>query len=348
MSRRKKIRRRVFALKDRQRSGVARNLGSEIASPAPTLHTPLRTPSVNPRANVGRLPTLAPPRSNNAPPSTFTTPEYNLATVGPIPIIREIAATPTPASTRRVTTNMPPPSFIPGKAAIPSPVSPSPFVIATPEAAPTSAPAMALGPAKPYMIPPSTPLGPTIRDQPSSASKRVWDWMGSFLTGTPQSSAKKSTPNPVKLYPVLPPVSDGDRDALKHIEPTPPRSPERVVHPKDQVQLQHVPTPDSVRPPPKIKLNHKGSSGGVRDLVKSFEGLQDERRKEEVRKRELAIKGEVAKIKRMGSGGSLRSNVSGYTLSAVGDTTKEGNSTSFNSDCESSRSFDNSASWIRR
>lgn len=172
--------------------------------------------------------------------------------------------------------------------------------------------------------------------------------MGSFLTGTPQSSAKKSTPNPVKLYPVLPPVSDGDRDALKHIEPTPPRSPERVVHPKDQVQLQHVPTPDSVRPPPKIKLNHKGSSGGVRDLVKSFEGLQDERRKEEVRKRELAIKGEVAKIKRMGSGGSLRSNVSGYTLSAVGDTTKEGNSTSFNSDCESSRSFDNSASWIRR
>jgi hypothetical protein len=176
--------------------------------------------------------------------------------------------------------------------------------------------------------------------------------MGSFLTRTPQSSAKKHTPNPVKSYPVLPPVSDGDRDVLKHIEPAPPWSPEKVVHPKDQVQLQHVPTPDSGRPPPKIKLNHKGSSGSVRDLVKSFEGLQDEKRKEGIRKHELAIKGEVAKLKRTGSGGSLRSNMSGYALSSTGDATgeisREGRSASFDSSHESSRSFDNSASWIRR
>jgi hypothetical protein len=175
--------------------------------------------------------------------------------------------------------------------------------------------------------------------------------MGSFLTRTPQSSAKKHTPNPVKLYPVLPPVSDGDRDALKHIELAPPRSPEKVVHPKDQVQLQHVPTPDSVRLPPKVKLNHKGSSGSVRDLVKGFEGLQEEKRKEEIRKRELAIKGEVAKLKRVGSGSSLRSNVSGYASSTAGDTSadasREGRSLSFNSSHESSRSFDNSTSWIR-
>ena len=120
------------------------------------------------------------------------------------------------------------------------------------------------------------------------------------------------------------------------------------MHPKDQVQLQHVPTPDSVRPPPKIKLNHKGSSGSVRDLVKSFEGLQDERWREEARKRKLATKGGVAKLKRMDSGGSLRSNVSGYASSTADDTTKDGRNISFNSNYESSRSFDNSASWIRR
>jgi hypothetical protein len=96
-------------------------------------------------------------------------------------------------------------------------------------------------------------------------------------------------------------------------------------------------------------LNTKGSTGSVRDLVKNFEGLQDEKRKEEIRKRELAIKGEVVKLKRMGSGGSLRSNVSGYASSTAGDTTsKDGGNASFNSGHESSRSFNNSASWIRQ
>ena len=89
----------------------------------------------------------------------------------------------------------------------------------------------------------------------------------------------------------------------------------------------------------------------MRDLVKDFEGLQEEKRKEEMRKRELAIKGEVAKLKRMGSGGSLRSNVSGYASSTAGNTSadvsKEGRNTSFNSSHGSSRSFDNSTSWIR-
>lgn len=123
------------------------------------------------------------------------------------------------------------------------------------------------------------------------------------------------------------------------------------MHPKDQVQLQHVPTPDLIRPPLKVRLNHKGSSGSVRDLVKGFEGLQDEKQKEEMRKRELAIKGEVAKLKRMGSGSSLRSNVSGYASSTAGDASadasREGRNTSFNSSHGSSRSFDNSTSWIR-
>lgn len=349
---RKKIRRRAFALKDRQRSGAARNLGLENTSPARSLYTPLHTPSIAPQTYFRPLPPPTPTRSNNAPTSTsFTTPNPYLATLGPIPIIREIAATPTPASSRRTTTDMPPPSYIPVKAMVPPPPSPSSALIPAPKPAPTSVQAPALRPAKPYVIPPSTPLGPSIRDQPSSASKRVWDWMGSFLTHTPQSSAKKHTLNPVTSYPVLPPVSDGDREALKHIEPAPPRSPEKVVHPKDQVQLQHVPTPDSTRPAPKVRLNHKSSSGSVRNLVKGFEGLQEEKRKEEMRKRELAIKGEVAKLKRVGSGSSLRSNVSGYASSTAGDASadasREGRSMSFNSSHEPSRSFDDSTSWIR-
>lgn len=89
----------------------------------------------------------------------------------------------------------------------------------------------------------------------------------------------------------------------------------------------------------------------MRDLVKGFEGLKEERKKEEMRKRELAIKGEVAKLKRVGSGGSLRSNVSGYASSTAGDTSadasRQGRNASFNSSYGSSRSFDNSASWIR-
>ncbi len=88
----------------------------------------------------------------------------------------------------------------------------------------------------------------------------------------------------------------------------------------------------------------------MRDLVKGFEGLKEERQKEEIRKRELAIKGEVAKLKRVGSGGSLRSNLSGYASTAgdaSADASREGRNTSFNSSYGSSRSFDNSTSWIR-
>lgn len=73
--------------------------------------------------------------------------------------------------------------------------------------------------------------------------------------------------------PALPPITDADREALRHVSPQPPKPKKRIIPPKEQVQLQHVPTPVPVRIPP--KLNHKGSTGSVKDLIRSYESLSE-------------------------------------------------------------------------
>ncbi|KAG8824301.1 hypothetical protein FRC19_002071 [Serendipita sp. 401] len=157
--------------------------------------------------------------------------------------------------------DMPPPSYIPSR-----PIQSSRSQSAYPMLPPLSS--------KSYQIPPATPLGPAVKAvrEPMSASRRMLKWMGSFLRSEsepPASSAGRTR----EFVPALPPISDADREALRHVSPPPPRKPERIVHPKEQVQLQHVPTPVPIRIP--RPLNHKSSSGSVKDMVKSFESLSE-------------------------------------------------------------------------
>lgn len=212
-------------------------------------------------------------------------------------------STPTPSAKRK--TDMPPPPFIPVKVHQPEPSTSG----SQPQSQPSDAPR------KPYAIPSATPLRPPSPDRSSSATKKVLGWMGSFLGKGPVQPPKKVPLNPL-VYPVLPPVSDADREALKHVSPVPSRAPERIVHPKDQVELQHVPTPEPARPPKKLDLKRKGS---VKDLVKSFEGVQEDKRAEEKRKMHLAARGEMAILKRLGSNGSLRSMASNKTFDTSGE-----------------------------
>jgi len=105
-----------------------------------------------------------------------------------------------------------------------------------------------------------------------SASKKMWNWMGSFLRANSEPPASEKG-EPWETIPSLPPISDADREALRHVSPLPPKPKERIVPPRDQVQLQHVPTPAPIRVP--RKLVHKGSAGSVKDLIKSFESISD-------------------------------------------------------------------------
>jgi hypothetical protein len=96
--------------------------------------------------------------------------------------------------------------------------------------------------------------------------------MGSFLKAGSEPPVLENG-EPKELIPSLPPISDADREALRHVSPQPPKPKERIVPPKDQVHLQHVPTPVPIRIP--RTLNHKGSSGSVKDMIKSFESISD-------------------------------------------------------------------------
>ena len=130
---------------------------------------------------------------------------------------------------------------------------------------------------KPYYIPSATPLGPTVRSAtaPTSASRRMLNWMGSFLRSGSQEPANDYANNAQREYvPCLPPISDADREALRHVPTPPPKRRERIVPPKEQVQLQHVPTPQPIRIP--RTLSHKSSTGSVKDMVKSFEVLSED------------------------------------------------------------------------
>jgi len=95
--------------------------------------------------------------------------------------------------------------------------------------------------------------------------------MGSFLRGGSEAPSEAGSQR--EFIPVLPPITDADREALRHVSPQPPKEKERIVPPKEQVQLQHVPTPVPIREP--RKLNHKTSSGSVKDRIRSFESLSD-------------------------------------------------------------------------
>lgn len=236
-----------MALINRQRDGIARGLRSTVTSPAQTASTPIRpsfaTPAIRilPPSSSVQTPQYSHIQSSKAPPSTaFSTPKTNY-------------------TSRTYTSNaMPPPPTIPTRS--------------VKAAAPRFQPPLPQ-PSKPYQIPSATPLGPSVKSvpEPSSATKRVWNWMGSFLRGgseTPSEIAARRD-----FIPVLPHITDADREALRPVSPPRPKQKERIVPPKEQVQLQHVPTPVPVREP--RKLNHKTSSGSVKDMIRSFESLSD-------------------------------------------------------------------------
>lgn len=167
----------------------------------------------------------------------------------------------TPSLPRR-NRDMPPPAHIP---------------IRTAHIDRSKSPYPSLPPSKPYQIPSATPLGPTVRSatEPTSASRRMLNWMGSFLRSGSQEPKNKQMKNTQNEYvPCLPPISDADREALRHVPTPPPKRKERIVPPKEQVQLQHVPTPQPIRIP--RKLNHKSSTGSVKDMIKSFESLSED------------------------------------------------------------------------
>jgi hypothetical protein len=123
----------------------------------------------------------------------------------------------------------------------------------------------------------------------------MWDWMGSFLKAGGEPPASENG-EPRELIPSLPPISDADREALRHVSPQPPKPKEQIVPPKDQVRLQHVPTPVPVRIP--RALNHKGSSGSVKDMIKSFESISD---RDSIRKNMSATRPFVVKKASTGS-----------------------------------------------
>jgi hypothetical protein len=245
-----------MALISRQKQGNARGLLSAVASPTQSIFTPAR-PSVS-AAAPGIRP-LPPHQVSAKSVSTLHAPQY--AHLQSNKDVQSTSySTPKTSHTSRTYTRdaMPPPSTIPVRSAKASTASHS---------------VLPLPPSKPYQIPSATPLGPSIKTvpEPSSATKRVWNWMGSFLRGG--SEAPSETGSQREFIPVLPPITDADREALRHVSPQPPKEKERIVPPKEQVQLQHVPTPVPIRE--LRKLNHKTSSGSVKDMIKSFESLSD-------------------------------------------------------------------------
>lgn len=242
--------RRAMALINRQKQGNVRGLLSAVASPTQSIFTPAR-PSVSAAApGIRSLPSHQVPAKSV---STLHAPQYaHLLSDKGVP--SSSYSTPNTHHASRTYTRdaMPPPSTIPVR---------------------SSKVAAVLPPSKPYQIPSATPLGPSIKavPEPSSATKRVWNWMGSFLRGG--SEAPSETGSQREFIPVLPPITDADREALRHVSPQPPKEKEHIVPPKEQVQLQHVPTPVPIREP--RKLNHKTSSGSVKDMIRSFESLSD-------------------------------------------------------------------------
>ena len=250
---REKMRRRAYALVNRQREGSARGLSSAISSPTPSMFTPAR-PTV---ATAPVIRTVPDPLGST---STLHAPRY-----AHLAYERGVTQSPTPTpQTRpgRTSRDMPPPSYLPARSmgsSRPQPGSQTLYPPLPPQS-------------KPYQIPPSTPLARSVVPEPTSASRKMWNWMGSFLrAGSEQPISENGEPR--EFIPSLPPISDADREALRHVSPPAPKPKERIVPPKDQVQLQHVPTPVPIRIP--RKLNHKGSSGSVKDMIKSFESISD-------------------------------------------------------------------------
>lgn len=132
--------------------------------------------------------------------------------------------------------------------------------------------------------------------------------MGSFLK--PETKAQDDIQQDREWIPALPPISDADREALKHVSPAPPRTKEPIIPPKELVELQHVPTPV----PPARVIKHKISTGSVRDRIKGFEVIKEDAKKDEERRRALAAKGEMALVRRIGSNGSLSNrSVDGFS-----------------------------------
>ncbi|KIM26284.1 hypothetical protein M408DRAFT_9939 [Serendipita vermifera MAFF 305830] len=244
-----KMRRRAYALINRQREGNARGLESAITSPTQSVFTPMR-----PTKNGPIIRAVPDPLG---PTSTLHAPRYaHLAHE------RGVSQSPTPTQTRTGGSNrdMPPPSYLPSRPNANTRAQPAPQKLQAPPL-----------PSKPYQIPPSTPLARSVVPEPTSASRKMWNWMGSFLRAGSEQPSESGEPR--EFIPSLPPISDADREALRHVSPPAPKPKERIIPPKDQVQLQHVPTPVPIRIP--RKLNHKGSSGSVKDMIKSFESISE-------------------------------------------------------------------------
>jgi hypothetical protein len=257
------MRRRAFALISRQREGNARGLASAISSPTPSVFTPAR-PTGSAFAPAVRV--LQPTPDPLGSTSTLHAPRYAHLTHerGMSPSVTNSPA-PVPQSRpdRSRSRDMPPPSYLPARSLHnPKPVSSQGLYPPLP------------APSKPYQIPPSTPLGRVVKPvpEPTSASRKMWNWMGSFLKAGSEPPVSENG-EPREIIPSLPPISDADREALRHVSPQPPKPKERIVPPKDQVQLQHVPTPVPIRIP--RPLSHKGSTGSVKDMIKSFESISD-------------------------------------------------------------------------
>jgi hypothetical protein len=242
--------RRAYALKGRQREGSARGLASVIGSPTPSIFTARSTTPAPRRGPVIRYPSAS--QGNHLVDASpyGRTGSMSISNQDHIPGTSRINV-----SSR----NMAPPSFIPThsikKGQLPATSIPS-------------------NTSRSYSIPNATPLRRRTQPvpEPSSATRRMWNWMGSFL----RSGSTEPTPEEYESrewIPALPPITDADREALRHVSPQPPKPKERIIPPKEQVQLQHVPTPVPIRNPP--KLSHKSSTGSVKDLIRSYESLSE-------------------------------------------------------------------------
>lgn len=243
-----------MALINRQKEGTARGLASVIGSPASSAQTPTRPSTIS-----GPAVRIIPP---STPASTLHAPRYvHLQSEKTAPLSTAFSTPKSNYTSRTYTSSeMPPPPTVPIRSNNTATAS-------------STYPTLPPKPSKPYQIPSATPLGPTRKPvpEPTSATRRVWNWMGSFLRTTSEAPSEASTYH--ERIPVLPSITDADREALRHVSPPPPKAKTRIIPPKEQVQLQHVPTPEPVRVP--RKLNHKTSTGSVRDMIRSFESLSD-------------------------------------------------------------------------
>ncbi|KAG8942001.1 hypothetical protein FRC03_003742 [Tulasnella sp. 419] len=172
---------------------------------------------------------------------------------------------------------------------------------------------------KPVPPPPPTPKAdtpqtpPPVEDTPSATS-RVLGFLGlgnilrSSIRSVTKGKAKASdsdkivpieegqttvikprlpTPKPIPESPYN--LETMSQEDLNHVEPQSPQLPAPLMHPKDLVELNHVPLPEPQRPASSRKPRVSG--GSVKELVKTFEELEDENDRERQRIKEVVRRG---------------------------------------------------------